>query len=180
MGDLTLPGDIPGLLRRGSPVWIRHVGGRWPAVVEKDPAEHDREGGHWMIQFGTHFVGSRSVFLDLSDPTGRAHAAWWLTNAAGVSFHLDSDGHRRWSLHGGEFPRRSEDWSWEGIGPESRRMRLSASSTPSYGWDAVDCPALDDLNPDDPRLLPDGSRWVDAEALRRVVLHVAGREGYDG
>lgn len=30
------------------------------------------------------------------------------------------------------------------------------------------------LDPNDPRTLPDGSRWVDAEALRRVVLHVAG------
>jgi hypothetical protein len=35
-------------------------------------------------------------------------------------------------------------------------------------------PALADLDPNDVRLLPDGSRWVDAEALRRVVLHVAG------
>ena len=27
---------------------------------------------------------------------------------------------------------------------------------------------------EDVRRLPDGSRWIDAEALRRVVLHVAG------
>ena len=33
---------------------------------------------------------------------------------------------------------------------------------------------LADLDPNDDRRLPDGSRWVDAEALRRVVLHVAG------
>jgi hypothetical protein len=32
------------------------------------------------------------------------------------------------------------------------------------------------LDPNDPRLLPDGSRWVDAEALRLVCLHVAGLE----
>ena len=38
------------------------------------------------------------------------------------------------------------------------------------GWG----PVLLDLDASDPRLLPDGSRWVDAEALRRVVLHVAG------
>jgi len=33
---------------------------------------------------------------------------------------------------------------------------------------------LADLNPNDDTRLPDGSRRVDAEALRRVVLHVAG------
>jgi hypothetical protein len=39
------------------------------------------------------------------------------------------------------------------------------------GWIIV--PTLADLDPADPRLLPDGSRLVDALALRRVVLHVA-------
>ncbi len=32
---------------------------------------------------------------------------------------------------------------------------------------------LSNLDPSDPRLLPDGSRRVDAEALRLVCLHVA-------
>jgi hypothetical protein len=41
------------------------------------------------------------------------------------------------------------------------------------GWTASEDP-LADLDPNDDRLLPDGSRRVDAEALRRVVLHVAG------
>ena len=35
-------------------------------------------------------------------------------------------------------------------------------------------PALANLDPNDPRLLPDGSRWVDAEALRLVCLHAVG------
>jgi hypothetical protein len=39
-----------------------------------------------------------------------------------------------------------------------------------------DVPTIADLDPTDHRRLPDGSRWVDAEALRRVVIHVAGLE----
>jgi len=35
---------------------------------------------------------------------------------------------------------------------------------------------LSTLDPNDPRLLPDGSRWVDAEALSLVARHVAGLE----
>lgn len=36
---------------------------------------------------------------------------------------------------------------------------------------------LADLDPHDPTPLPDGSRRVDALALRSVCLHVAGRAG---
>ena len=35
--------------------------------------------------------------------------------------------------------------------------------------------ALNDLDPNDSRTLPDGSLWVLAEAMRRIGLHVAGR-----
>lgn len=45
-------------------------------------------------------------------------------------------------------------------------------------WRVFDELGTEDLDPlGDDRLLPDGSRWVDAEALRRVVLHVAGVPG---
>ncbi len=37
------------------------------------------------------------------------------------------------------------------------------------------CPALADLDPDDSRPMPDGSRLVDALALTAVALHLAGR-----
>ena len=41
----------------------------------------------------------------------------------------------------------------------------------SEDWRELD-PALAHLDPTDPRTLPDGSRWVDAEALRLVCLHL--------
>lgn len=86
MTDLTLPGDIPGLLRRGSPVvafGLRCVvlgpdePGRWgPWLVASN--------GDWPDTMGypAQAVAIRScreseLALDLTDPTGRAHAAWW-------------------------------------------------------------------------------------------------------
>lgn len=67
MTDLTLPGEIPGLLRRGSPV--THVDGSRLVVVELD-------GNDAKLPSGWAFT--RLLTLDLSDATGRAHAAWWL------------------------------------------------------------------------------------------------------
>jgi hypothetical protein len=77
---------------------------------------------------------------------------------------------RRWEVRGGE-GLGIEPVCYEGPGPTVRRMRGPPGPGEAVAWDV---PALDDLDPEDPRLLPDGSRWVDAEALRRVVCHVAG------
>jgi hypothetical protein len=77
MSDLTLPGDIPGLLRRGAPVF--HPSASLPGVALIAPAE--------TVAVGVRTEGIAHVFprvplsslaLDLSDPTGRAHAAWWV------------------------------------------------------------------------------------------------------
>ncbi len=80
--DLTLPGTLPGLLRRGSPVVtakdVRRRGGRTIPVglpglvisIGTDP---------WCFLTGgaTGFFEAQDLALDLTDPTGRAHAAWW-------------------------------------------------------------------------------------------------------
>ena len=71
----TLPGTIPGLLRRGSP------------VIEDDRIAvylgADHYGYHYVADLTPkrgcgHRIVQGPVDLDLSDPTGRAHAAWWL------------------------------------------------------------------------------------------------------
>jgi hypothetical protein len=68
----TLPGDIEGLLRRGSPFTcdrlsergeVREVLPTGAAIVA------DRE------RIAVYMLSDLS--LDLTDPTGRAHAAWW-------------------------------------------------------------------------------------------------------
>ena len=61
----SIPGDIPGLLRRGSPIIHPSFGAGLCACPSEKP------GGN---------------MLDLTDPTGRAHAAWWI-QAARVRSH---------------------------------------------------------------------------------------------
>jgi hypothetical protein len=78
--------------------------------------------------------------LDLTDATGRVHAAWWAQE--------NTPHGQVWQMHD----------------PVCRFY------VPHGFHGCVD------LDPNDPRTLPDGSRWVDAEALRRVVLHVAGQK----
>ena len=80
MSPLTLPGTIPGLLRRCSPV-VAHVSmaagdvffaaGARAVVFDVDP-----DAGLLSIEGGWFAPAQWS--LDLSDPTGRAHAAWWV------------------------------------------------------------------------------------------------------
>lgn len=83
MSALTLPGDIPGLLRRGSPVVLatRTYGGS--VFLDGARGVVCSDGG----RVGTETLGGspvlvstspRDLALDLTDATGRAHAAWWL------------------------------------------------------------------------------------------------------
>lgn len=69
----TLPGDIPGLLRSHSSVI---VAGETQSVRGLEYAS-DETLYIRLFGWGRPFHGSE-VALDLTDPTGRAHAAWWL------------------------------------------------------------------------------------------------------
>jgi hypothetical protein len=102
----------------------------------------------------------KTLHLDLEDATGRAHAAWWL--AAKVTKHpiiLSARLGYRHSEYGG--------FGWW-LDWESPTMTGEAMLNEPIEQ------ALSGLNLHDPRILPDGSRWVDAEALRLVCLHVGG------
>lgn len=103
----SLPGDIPGLLRRGSPVLIDF----WRSEGHDDFPDEDSDerpedylcrGNVYEVEGDALFVAwSQSeaheggfdeihrgwMALDLTDPTGRAHAAWWCDDrwAAGAS-----------------------------------------------------------------------------------------------
>lgn len=73
----TLPGEIPGLLRRGSPVLRR----RNP-LVDWVVSSIASDGMVWLAGAGEvcpETLGKMDgLMLDLTDPTGRAHAAWWV------------------------------------------------------------------------------------------------------
>ena len=70
MSDLVLPGTIPGLLQRGSPV--RTIGDG--SVVGRIRAS-DGAVFLWEARKPRH---ADDVFLDLLDSTGRWHAVRWL------------------------------------------------------------------------------------------------------
>lgn len=80
--DLTLPGSIPGLLRRGSPVIVTrrtHTGfapGTTGIALRLERRAVWRIG--WGVPSGSAHPAQQScIALDLTDPTGRVHAAWW-------------------------------------------------------------------------------------------------------
>lgn len=159
-----VPATLPNVVRRGTP--LRWHGADYTAL---GPVS---EGGYVWVGSCDRDAGgtipASACTIDLTDATGRAHVAWSL-GGVGASWHLDCEGYRRWCLHGGEEPRRGASQAWEGIGAEQRAMRGD-----SVDLDATDVPTLDSLDPDDDTRLPDGSRWVDSEALARVALHVLG------
>ena len=165
LATIALPADIPGLLRRGSPIvaTLRPWTG-WPGLWQRDGAASlERSDGNRSV---TIYVDDpRDVALDLTDATGRAHAVGWWNGKRQRSHYI------------------SEPFFGDMINPAvqylSAGRHLHAVSRlvgrPGYLATADVVPVLATLDPNDPRTLPDGSRWVDAEALRLVCLHVAGR-----
>lgn len=152
--DLTLPGSIPGLLRRGSPivgfakreytgVVLRHLGGGRLQVAGDDRS--------------TPKLDRADLALDLRDATGRAHAAWWL----GQYYALPSGGLPGWVRIAGD---REQGPIWLlGSLCGATVMRFCA---------VVRAPAS--MRLDTYVVVPDlAGVDDDAEALRRVVLHVA-------
>ena len=161
MDDLTIPNPPPGMLRRGSPVWATgsREGHQWrmPATVHRVTGRLAEVAGSHSWVSGHHFaVGG--LALDLTDATGRAHAAWWLMGLLDNRHWPDvATGARLW------------------LGGTSERMRTRAWQRMRRAARFVDMTAH--LDPNDTRTLPDRSRWVDAEALRLVCLHLMENDG---
>ncbi len=161
-----LPGRIPGLLRVCSPVVSGVVvsiyeGGCRVAVTDPEPIRDDDT--YALI------VAQSAVELRLDVATGRAHAAWWLSAYFGLRARPEAGagiesigwlaGSYGWVLTGA---RHTVGWRY--------REHVGQHAGMVMPW----LPELGELDHHDPRLLDDGSRWVDAEALRLVALHVAG------
>jgi hypothetical protein len=82
MSALTLPGTIPGLLRRGSPV-VANVRTAAGDVFFADGARavvFDVDDTDGLLSIEGGWFAPAQWSLDLTDPTGRAHAAWWLND----------------------------------------------------------------------------------------------------
>lgn len=172
MSALTLPGAIPGLLRAYSPVVTTKATHTFIPKGKRGVAVGLARRAVWQVALLTETPSGRTVgrcaaaqqsalSLDLTDATGRAHAAWWLApklrpevtermGAAVTYGHAD-------------------------IGSPGYGLAVTCRLDGALWRRVDDVPGLDALDPNDPRTLPDGSRWVDAEALRLVCLHVAGQ-----
>jgi hypothetical protein len=78
LSTITLPGTIPGLLRRCSPVTDAEGVAR--GLIYAMPGHYRAYPDWWGVNWNYLLqpCDATRLYLDLSDPTGRAHAAWWL------------------------------------------------------------------------------------------------------
>ena len=126
-------------------------------------------------------VDFAGLALGLTDATGRAHLAWCMARqirhtfggtidpAEGVRWHRSHRGH--WELHAqrADEHRRWQEvcfLPWDGDDDVSDR-----NGGPHATWCRF-VPTLATIDPNDPRLLPDGSWLVDALALSLVGRHL--------
>ncbi len=169
LGELTLPGTIPGLLRKCSPIvcqtrpwggWRGIYFGGLVGVAIVRPDEDD----HVFID-----AVLPELHLDLTDTTGRYHAAlkWRAASRPRFGFRGDATG------NGTLLRMHSPGVTYFSSG--GQYAVAHQVKRPSYLAQADVVPALAGLDPNDDRRLTDGSRWVDAEALRRVVLHLGAK-----
>lgn len=137
-------------------LWVRPrvypQGQRW-LVTQHLPAGGQYKARCMLAHGGPYNPGAddSDLKLDLSDRRTRAAVAHWLAERIDYA-----DRHN--GLH---FVYVNGIWWLEGPGDGFNPR-----------WDKFDVPALADIDPTLPDLLPDGSRRVDAEALALVAVHV--------
>lgn len=197
--DLSLtipsPGEIPSLLSYGAQL-VTLVSSQWRSTCAtcQRVDEGRWEAGRPVLcvsadKYSTYVADGNDdprgsawshshLALRLDLEPGRACAAWWLAQQVdglkgrGTSATLDF--YARGARVG------SPGWTLKLAGTNrGKPLRVAeVLFTPDYnGWQHYVHvrPELVGLDPDDPRTLADGSRWVDAEALRRLVLSMAGK-----
>jgi hypothetical protein len=155
MAALTVPATLPGVLRVGTPLlWCGE-----PCLYLRPTG--DPIYGDSVVVSIEHTIARLVVLpecaVNLTDATGRAHVAWAVAAALGAPFPTQATFMA--SVTGGP-----PDWVCEW--PETH----IEDSMGCKAW----APAFVGHNINDDTRLPDGSRWVDAEALRLVALHVLG------
>jgi hypothetical protein len=173
--ELTLPGSIPGLLRRCSPIVV--VAGPyegWRGVAVEDPKGCQSVLVHIQDTDGQYLCESialAGLALDLTDATGRTHAMWWWAGHNPCHFSRTCGLDMRASF--GSLARPKVKYLDAGNSLVAVERPVGGPHRLRGGYVVR---SLADLHPNDPRLLPDGSRWVDAKALQLVCAHVGGSE----
>lgn len=186
------PGEVPGLLSYGAPL-VTLVSSTWRSTC---PDCQRVDEGRWEAgrpvlcvsadKYSTYVADGNDdprgsawshshLALRLDVEPGRACAAWWLAQQMdglrGRGTSATFEFHAR-GVRGG-----SPGWLLKLAGTNREKMAGLGEVlfTPNYTvWHVYVQSELTGLDPDDPRTLADGSRWVDAEALRRLVISAAG------
>ena len=146
---LTFPA-LPSVVRTCTPVLVGI--GRMGGVV------HAIEHGRAILTNCDNPVRlgvDSPMSVDLTDATGRAHLAWAIGATFGSSVGVWGRNHSVW-------------------GPTVMGWAIMLDDGSRRRFYVKDEPMLAGVNTRDDTRLPDGSLWVDAEALRLVGLHVLG------
>jgi|GEM_PF-5249398 len=175
LAALTVPATLPGVARHTTPTvvtdCVRSAGRMlWPGergVVFGPTTFQDDRPCVWLVlppsvdeEPDVGQVPLLSLGVDLTHATGRAHVAWAIGRNQGL--HPESS-----PLELVQLPMIEPD---EHL-PEPH-ISIGPHSDLSLGgkvWEQ-----LEQLDGEDETRLPDGSRWVDAEALRIIALHILG------
>lgn len=149
------------LLRKGERVTVIEVADTFARVALRSPTVAPATGSaSWL----TYPVEVSALAVDLTDATGRAHVDRWIivkrgSRGAAAILYVTPDG-----------------------APGQRhivvRIRYQSDCWPAGGFSgsdvliARDIPALAELDPDDKRLLPDGSSMLAALVRKVIVEHL--------
>jgi len=169
---ITVPATLPGVVRPGTPVVLLRtitLGSFWEAspgafgvTAWNEPDETlPRWWCAWVPCEHTESealvpVGLSDIAVDLTDATGRAHVAWAIAAALGECQWAPLV---RWEHPDG----RAQAWTMQYGANVCRFWYAGTGRGPCH-----------DLDWHDDTRLPDGSRHVDALALRAVAMHVLG------
>ena len=165
---ITVPATLPGVLRRGTPVSPTHVGAwHYPTSTDSNPQinsmradsvvrrpPHPAYDSVYLCDWGNTPIAH--CLVDLEDATGRAHVAWAIAAALGECQWAPLV---RWEHPDG----RAQAWTMQYGANVCRFWYAGTGRGPCH-----------DLDWHDDTRLADGSRRVDALALRAVALHVLG------
>lgn len=169
--EVAVTGQIPGLLGRGSPVFFADYETPEVVVWVEPPKPHAREDDRLALIapamnpcLGTE-TRTTELFLDLSDATGRNHAAMCLGSRliggpAQAIFYGNHDGQPRRRLYRLKYV--SFGWG----------TATGLGGVGNHVWTERDVPELSDLSQEnDDICFEDGYPIRDAEALRLILLH---------
>ena len=150
---ITVPATLPGVVRRGTPVWAWDEETPWTVLAEGNGKAVCAPCAGLGIP---SCINRGNLQVDLTDATGRAHVSWAIAAAIGECQWAPLV---RWEHPDG----RAQAWTIPYGANVCRFWYADTGRGPCIGLDWHD----------DTRL-SDGSRRVDALALRAVALHVLG------